>query len=95
MRNHVGEARAWIDQLLPIAESLDPPARAELAWAALATAIEAGADAAALTARDRLAALLDSLDNPHPRALSDLVMLWVANLVGGLRRRRDGWGRRA
>src|SRR4029453_16260423 len=43
-RDHLGEARGWVDQLLPAADALDPQARAELAWTALVTADEVGDD---------------------------------------------------
>jgi hypothetical protein len=34
LRDHLAEARAWVDQLVPAADSLDPGARAELLWTA-------------------------------------------------------------
>ena len=40
--DHLGEARTWIDQLLPTADSLDPQARAELEHAA---GLDAGSSA--------------------------------------------------
>jgi len=46
----LGPAQAWIGQLLPAADSLDPQARAELLWAAAVTANQAGDGAAALAA---------------------------------------------
>src|SRR5262249_51372678 len=60
LQDRMLEARAWAEQLLPSADSLDPHARAELQWAALVTAIEVGDDAAALTARARLGSMLDA-----------------------------------
>ena len=54
----LGQARAWIGQLLPAAGSLDPQARAELLWAAAATANQAGDGAAALAASQQLEPLL-------------------------------------
>jgi predicted ATPase len=59
LRDHLGEARTWIDQLLPTADSLDPQARAELLWTAVVTALEVvDDDAAALATSQRLASLL-------------------------------------
>jgi tetratricopeptide (TPR) repeat protein len=47
-RDHLGEARSWIAQLLPSVDSLDPQARAELLWTVTVTAREVGDDAMAL-----------------------------------------------
>jgi hypothetical protein len=38
LRDHLGDARGWIDQLLPAADSWEPHAQAELLWTALVTA---------------------------------------------------------
>jgi predicted ATPase len=81
-RDHLGEARSWIDQLLPTADSLDPHARAELLWTALVTAREVGDDAAALAAFQRLAPLLAGIDDPYLHAASQLAMAWIALIVG-------------
>jgi ATP/maltotriose-dependent transcriptional regulator MalT len=83
-RDHLGEARAWVDQLLPTVDSLDPQARAELAWAALVTADEVGDDPAVLAARQRLEPLLAGIDEPFLRAVSELAMAWTAPVVGDL-----------
>jgi predicted ATPase/class 3 adenylate cyclase len=83
-RDHLGEARAWVDQLLPAADALDPQARAELAWTALVTADEVGDDQAVLAARQRLGALLAGIDEPYLRAVSELAMAWTAPVVGDL-----------
>jgi tetratricopeptide (TPR) repeat protein len=89
-RDHLGEARAWVDQLLPAADALDPQARAELAWTALVTADEVGDDQAVLAARQRLGPLLAGIDDPFLQAVSELAMAWTAPVVGDL----DGalWG---
>ena len=50
-RDQLGEARSWIDQLLPSADALDPQARAELLWTVVVTAREVGDDEMALSAR--------------------------------------------
>src|SRR5262249_1111488 len=60
LRDPINEARVWVDELLPSAPALGPPARAELEWAAMVTANEVGDDAAALAARKRMEALLDA-----------------------------------
>src|SRR5262249_44518153 len=54
-RDHIGEARAWVEELLPDADSLDPQARAELLWTALVVANESGDDSVSRSARERLA----------------------------------------
>ena len=82
LRDHLGEARAWIEQLVPAAGSLDPQARAELALTAAATGAEVGDDAAALAARERLAPLLDGIEDPYLRAVSHLVMAWTSPITG-------------
>jgi predicted ATPase/class 3 adenylate cyclase len=83
-RDHLGEARAWIDQLLPATDALDPQARAELAWTALVTADEVGDDQSVLAARQRLGPLLAGIDDPFLQAVSELAMAWTAPIVGDL-----------
>jgi hypothetical protein len=82
LRDHMGEVRAWVEQLLPAADSLDPKAHAELAWTALVAAFEVGDDPAALSARQRLAPLLTGIDDPFLHAVSQLAMAWSSPLVG-------------
>ena len=81
LRDHLGEARAWVEQLLPAAGSLDPVARAELLWTAAATGVEVGDDQMALTARERLAPLLDGIGDSFLHAACQLVMAWAAEIV--------------
>jgi predicted ATPase len=80
----LGQARAWIGQLLPAAGPLDPQARAELLWAAAATANQAGDGAAALAASQQLEPLLAELRDPYLRAVSQLAMSWAATISGDL-----------
>jgi hypothetical protein len=40
LRDHLGEARGWIAQLLPVDDSWEPPTQAELQWMAAVTAVE-------------------------------------------------------
>jgi hypothetical protein len=72
LRDHSGEARSWLGQLLPAADSLGAQARAELMWTAVVIANEVGDDPAALAARDRLAPLLDKINDSCLRAVSRL-----------------------
>jgi predicted ATPase len=83
-RDHLGEARSWIDQLLPSADSLDPQARAELLWTVMVTAREVGDDPAALSARERLAPLLEGIADPYLHAASQLAMAWTSPIVDDL-----------
>ena len=82
LRDHLGEARSWVAQLLPTAGSFDLQARVELAWTAAATGAEVGDDEAALAARELLAPLLDGIGDPYLRAVSQLVMTWTSGIGG-------------
>ena len=77
----LGQARAWIGQLLPAAGSLDPQSRAELLWAATATANQAGDGPAALAASQQLEPLLAEIDDPYLHAVSQLAVAWAATIV--------------
>jgi predicted ATPase len=81
LRDHLGEARSWIGQLLPTVGSLDLQPQVELAWAAVATGLEVGDDQAALAAGERLAPLLDEIADSYLRAVSQLIMAWAAGIV--------------
>jgi predicted ATPase len=80
----LSEARAWVEQLVPTSGSLDLQARAELLWAAAVTAREVGDDAAAIAARQRLAPLLETIQDPYLHAVSRLAMAWTSAIVGDL-----------
>jgi tetratricopeptide (TPR) repeat protein len=83
LQDHLGEARAWIDQLLPTAGSLDPQAQAELLWTALVTALEVvGDDAAALATSQRLASLLAGIKDPYLHVVSQLAMAGISAVAG-------------
>ena len=82
LRDHLGEARSWVGQLLPTAGSFDLQDQVELATAAAATALEVGDDEMALTAGERLEPLLDGIEDPYLRAVSRLVMSWASGIVG-------------
>jgi predicted ATPase len=76
------EAWSWVEQLLPAAGTLDPQARAELVWAAAVLAVDAGDDAAALAARQRLAPLLAGISDPFLHAVARLAMAWTLPIAG-------------
>jgi tetratricopeptide (TPR) repeat protein len=84
MRDRQAEARPWVDRLLPAAASLDPQARAELEYTASAIANEMGDDAAAQTARRRLAPLLAEIQDPFLHAVCQLAMAWTSPITGDL-----------
>jgi predicted ATPase len=78
------EAWSWAEQLLPAAGTLDPQARAELAWVAAVLAVDIGDDAAALAARQRLAPLLAGISDPFLHAAARLAMAWNLPIAGDL-----------
>jgi predicted ATPase len=82
LQDHQGEARSWVGQLLPTADSLDLRDRAELLWTAAVIANEVGDDAAALANRERLAPLLGRVGDTYLRAVSELVMASISGIVG-------------
>jgi predicted ATPase len=84
LRDHLGEARTWIGQLLPTAGTLGPQARAELLWTAARTAVEVGDDQLALSASQRLGPLLDGIGDPFLRALCHQAMAWSLPIAGDL-----------
>jgi tetratricopeptide (TPR) repeat protein len=84
-RDHLAEARVWVNQLLP-AGSLDPHAQAELVWVAAGSATEVGDDLAALDARRRLEPLLKEIQDAFLHALCQLAMGWTSPITGDLDR---------
>ena len=78
----MNEARTWTDQLLPTADSLDAPARAELLCTAAVIALERGDDSTALAARQRLAAMEDEIDDPLLHAIAQLTIAWASPITG-------------
>ena len=86
LRGHLSEARVWIDQLLPAADSLDSEARAELMWTAQVAALEVGDDDTALAADERLEPLLEGIRDPFLGAVSRLAVSWTAPIVGDIDR---------
>jgi predicted ATPase len=85
----MAEARSWVEQLLPASHSLDRTARAELLLTAAVTALEASDDAKALETRERLAPLLDEIDDPYLRAVCELVNSWTSFVVNTWERALD------
>jgi len=82
LRDHLAQARAWVDQLVPAVDALNAAAQAELLWTAAVTANRTGDAAAALAASQRLIPLLAHIDDPYLRALSRLAMGWASMVTG-------------
>jgi predicted ATPase len=78
----LGEVCSWVAQLMPAAGTLEPQARAELLWTAAVAAREVGDDGTAVTARERLVPLLDTIEDPYLRAVSQLAVAWTSAIVG-------------
>jgi hypothetical protein len=55
-----------------------------LLFTAAVTAVEVGDDPAALSARQRLAPLLDGIDDPFLRASCQLALAWTSTIAGDL-----------
>jgi predicted ATPase len=84
LRDHLGEAGSWIDQLLPTGDSLEPHAQAELLWTAVVTALEVvGEDHATLATSQRLQSLLARIrDDPYLHTVSQLAIVGIATVAG-------------
>jgi predicted ATPase len=82
LRDHLNEARTWTGQLLPSADSLDAPARAELLCTAAVIALEIGDDSTALAARQRLATIQDQIGDPLLHAIAQLAIAWASPITG-------------
>jgi predicted ATPase len=85
LRDHLGEARGWIDQL-STTNSWEPDAQAELLWTAAATAVEVvGEDQATLAAASQhLESLLPQIRDRYLHAVSMAVMSGIAGVLGDL-----------
>jgi predicted ATPase/class 3 adenylate cyclase len=84
LQDHMAELHGWVGQLRPTVDTLGPQARAELLWTAAVTAVEVGDDPAALSARQRLAPLLDGIDDLFLRALCQQGLAWTATIADDL-----------
>jgi len=84
LRDHIGEAREWVGQLMSAAAPLDRQARAELLWTAVATANEIHDDTAALAASQRLAPLLGGIEDPYLQAMCQLATAWTSPVTGDI-----------
>jgi len=83
LRDHLGEARGWVDQLMPTVDSWEPHAQAELWWTAATIAVEVVGQDEALAASQRLESLLGSIrDDPYLHVVSQLAMAGISFVVG-------------
>jgi predicted ATPase len=83
LRDHLPEARPWLDELLPTADSLAVQARAELLWTMAAIANEVD-DLETPAACMRLADLLDNIDDPFLHAVSQLMITSLSATSGDM-----------
>jgi predicted ATPase len=84
LRDRQAEARPWVEQILPLAGSLDTETRAELLWTETVLAGDLGDDPAALAARRDLGPLQAEIRDPLLSALAHLAMAWTAPITGDL-----------
>ena len=83
LHDHLGEARGWIDQLLPSADSWEPQPQAELLWTGAVTGLEVVGDAEATGAlSQRLASLLAGIQDPYLHAVSQVTMAGISAVAG-------------
>jgi predicted ATPase len=73
----LSEARALVEQLLPLSSTMDPQTQVELLLASTVTATESFGGGQMLTADERLVALLDSLNEPYLHAVSRVAIAWT------------------
>jgi tetratricopeptide (TPR) repeat protein len=81
VRDQFLEARSWIDEVIPVADSLEDHARAELFWSAAAMSVQLGDDDAALAAKGRLEPLLAAIDDPLLEAVAHMAIAWILPIV--------------
>lgn len=82
LRDRLAEARPWLEQTLPGAGSLDTHAWAELLWTGAATALDMGDDRQAQASLQGLASLLEGIEDPFLRAVSEPGRVCPAGLRG-------------
>ena len=82
LRDHLGEARGWVDQLMRTVDSWEPYAQAELWWAAATIAVEVVGQDQALAASQRLESLLPGIRDPYLHVISQLAMAGISFVVG-------------
>jgi hypothetical protein len=81
-RDHLSQARVWVDEMLLSVGSLSAEAEVEVLWTAAVIATDVGDDAAALAIRDRLESLPDRVDDPSLYGLCRLALAGVSAVLG-------------
>ena len=82
LRDHLDQARTWVDQLVPDAGSLDPHTQAELLWTAAVTANRAAMPRRRKQPANGWHRCWAHIDDPYLRALSGLAMEWASLAAG-------------
>jgi predicted ATPase len=77
LRDRNSEARPWVRHVVLSADSMPLQTRAEILWIELFSANEAGDNAAALAAGERLAPLLAEIDDPPLEGMARLGLAWI------------------
>ncbi|MCD4525952.1 DUF4062 domain-containing protein [Nocardioides sp. cx-173] len=86
----IGDSRSWVAELMLRTDGLPPADRADLLGATLVTALEAGDAVAAQATGERLAVLLEAVDDPYLDAVSRLLMSWTSMLARDLNAAQAG-----
>lgn len=81
MRDRLPEGRAWIEELLLRADSMDDRAQAELWLTAAVTAVEVGDDVSALAAFEGIGELEGRIDDPYLECAAQLAFSWILPIV--------------
>jgi len=84
LRDRMAEGRAWIDELLPRAATLNDHAQAELWMTSAMTAAEVGDDDGALVAAKGIERLHGRIEDPYIESAAQMAMSWVLPIVNDL-----------
>ena len=77
LRDHMSEGNAWVERVMPNAESLDANTRLELLIVCAMTRGEVGNDHGALSAADEIRQLKPRVEDAQLAGLADLAVSWV------------------
>ena len=83
-QDHMAEARTWIEELLPSADTLDDHTQAELQLSAAMTAAEVGDDDGALAAVSAMDRLRGRSDDSLLESAMQMARSWVLPITGDL-----------
>jgi non-specific serine/threonine protein kinase len=82
LREHHSRVRPWIDELMGVADTFSPASQVDLLWTAMVLADNVGDDDGALAAYRGLTPLMEQIDDPYMRAMSNLAAAWTAPIAG-------------